>query len=209
MNYTDTQLERMRGPWIRTFTKRIVNPLELTPEDIDIEDIAHHLATFNRFVGALRFPMSIAQHSVNVSRLLGVSHGEDAAMYGLLHDASEAYLGDVSKWLKGQPEMAFYRDAEDRATRVILERFGLNPFDMEVLYGDALEAADRLMVRVEGELGFDIPELIPGNDRYGSVTEAEWREVNDAISHRSLSEMDWRNAKMHFLLEYKQLTRIK
>jgi hypothetical protein len=183
--------------------------MHLRPEDIDIEDIAHHLACSNRFVGALRTPVSIAQHSICVARLVGGWAGKEYALYGLLHDASEAYLGDVSKWVKEHPSMERYRDAENLAQAVIYERFGLSYVDMEHESGAVLERADRLMVRVEGELGFDVPELIPGNDRYGAVTDEEWKDVRQLAGGFLTRELDWRSAKTLFLLEYKDLTRIR
>lgn len=205
--YTERELELMKGPWIRTFTRRIVNPLDLRPEDIDINDIAHHLATTNRFVGALYHPVSIAQHSICVGRLLRGWMGPEFGLYGLLHDASEAYLGDVSKWLKQHPEMWFYRDAEERGQRTIEEKFGLNPFDMAVKAGSELERADRLMVRVEGQMGFYIPELIPNNERYAAVTAEEWRDVHQLIGPEMLGENDWRFIQTRFLLEFQGLRR--
>lgn len=209
--YNRVQLEKMKGPWIRTFSRHIVNPLDLQPEDVDIDDIAHHLATLNRFVGALRHPVSVAQHSICVSRLLRGWMGPQFALYGLLHDASEAYLGDVSKWLKGQPGMAFYREAEEKAEAVIYRKYGLEPewAEAQMKPGGTMERADRLMVRVEGELGFDVPELIPMNDRYPAVTEEEWADVRRFIGGQLLAELDWRFAKLQFLLEFKEAVRIK
>lgn len=202
-----TDAEKMRGPWIRTYTKRIVNPLDLSTEDICIEDIAHHLATLNRFVGALGHPVSIAQHSICVARLMQGWMGPKFALYGLLHDASEAYLGDVSKWLKGHAAMWFYRDAEERAQFVIEKRFGLNSFDMSVVAGGTLERADRLMVRAEGEMGFDIPELIPNNERYATVTAEEWSDIQMLIGSHLLRELDWRTTEQLFLAEFREASR--
>jgi hypothetical protein len=120
-----------------------VDPLDLRVEDIQLEDIAHHLSCINRFNGALHTPVNVAQHSVYVSRLLD---GTGLEMVGLLHDAPEAYLGDMVKWLKATPQMAAFREAEDRAWSRIAERFNLDP----VLIDDPrLEEADRLMVRFE------------------------------------------------------------
>src|SRR5580765_2644929 len=84
-------------PLILTFSGKHVNPLNLRPEDIDIVDIAHALACCNRFAGHCRRPINVAQHSVYVSRLCDDTGFERQA---LLHDASEAYLGDITKWLK-------------------------------------------------------------------------------------------------------------
>jgi hypothetical protein len=146
--------ERLRKPMLTTFTGRRVNPMDLKTADIDIRDIAHHLACINRWCGALREPISVAQHCVHVSWLL---RGTGLELDGLLHDASEAYLGDVSKWIKRHPSMESYREAEDRATAVIAERFGI-----QAEMPDAVEQADRLMINIEGDFGFQDWKPMPG-----------------------------------------------
>lgn len=132
-------------PFITTFTGKRVNPLDLHPEDICIQDIAHHLALLNRFVGATHRPVNIAQHSVYVSRLL---HGTPWEREGLFHDAAEAYLGDISKWVKRMPEMAMLREAEDRAWITISRVFALDVFTTPET-NPILRGADDLMVRYE------------------------------------------------------------
>lgn len=146
--------ERLRKPLLTTYTGRKLNPMDLQPTDIDIEDIAHHLACTNRWAGALREPISVAQHSVHVSWLLS---GSGFELEGLLHDAAETYLGDVTKWVKRHPSMEFYRQAEQRATRAISERFGI-PSAMS----DAVDRADRMMINIEGEYGFQGWQPMPG-----------------------------------------------
>lgn len=113
---------------IRMFSGIYVNPLDLRPEDICIEDIAHHLSLICRYTGACPFHFSVAQHSLMVSALMG-AHGlfnREAGLAGLLHDASEAYLNDIASPVKHDPRMAFYREAEDRAERIIFAKFGLD-----------------------------------------------------------------------------------
>lgn len=71
-----------------TVSGKRINLLNPDLSLIDIEDIAHHLSLINRYTGATPAPYSVAQHSVYVaeySKCLG----------GLLHDAHEAYIGDV------------------------------------------------------------------------------------------------------------------
>lgn len=146
--------ERLRKPMLTTFTGRRVNPMDLKAADIDIRDIAHHLACINRWCGALREPISVAQHCVHVSWLL---RGTGFELDGLLHDASEAYLGDVTKWVKRHPSMEFYREAESKATAVIAERFGI-----QAEMPEAVDRADRLMINIEGDFGFQDWKPLPG-----------------------------------------------
>jgi hypothetical protein len=66
---------------------------------------------------------SVAEHSVHVSKLCPA---EDA-LWGLLHDASEAYLVNLPRPLKLLPEFAAYREAERRLQLAVAVRFGLPP----------------------------------------------------------------------------------
>lgn len=103
-------------------------------KDIDIEDIAHCLSMLCRFSGATTEFYSVAHHSVLVSRVVCA----EAALAGLLHDASEAYLGDIIRPLKRN--LTFYRQTEDKVMAAICERFGLDDHDSslwkEVKRGD-------------------------------------------------------------------------
>jgi hypothetical protein len=69
--------------------------------DIDVGDIAHHLARIGRFGGATDGFYSVASHSVYVSRRLAeAGFSARTQLAGLLHDSAEAYLGDVVSHLK-------------------------------------------------------------------------------------------------------------
>ena len=82
----------MRNRNIVTYTGRLFDFWEPTPETICIEDIAHALALTNRYGGHTHTPYSVAEHCVRMSypELPG------DPLTNLLHDAAEAYVGDIA-----------------------------------------------------------------------------------------------------------------
>lgn len=110
-----------KGGFIVTYTGKNFYPLDPRIEDIDINDIIHALSNLSRFGGHCTNFYSVAQHCVLVSL---VCEKQDA-LWGLLHDASEAYLVDIPSPLKRCPEFEFYRTAEQNLMAVICDVFGL------------------------------------------------------------------------------------
>ncbi len=173
-----------------------VNPLRLTPTDIRIEDIAHALSLTNRFCGMTRFPISVAQHSAWASWICAPPD----ALQALLHDASEAYLHDVSKWVKQTPEFAGYRVAEARAQHVIYDAFGLPHED-----APSVEYADRVLVRWEGEQGFGHGWRVESDP---GVPHADYPPLT-ADERASLDDWEpwaWHIAERQFLRRFAELT---
>jgi hypothetical protein len=107
--------------FIGTFSGLRFWPLFPNPDDIVIADIAHALSNQCRFGGHASKFYSVAEHSVHVSQLCLPKD----ALWGLLHDASEAYLVDLPRPLKQLPEFSAYREAERRLQRAVAVRFGL------------------------------------------------------------------------------------
>ena len=139
---------------ITTFTGRSVNPFDLQPEDVDIRDIAHALARICRFGGHTVGFLSVAEHSLHVAyRCASAGY----ALEGLLHDASEAYLGDVPAPIKHNPAMYAYRRAEAQAQEAIATRFDLEVNRFATPQGDhghgfwpdAVADADRAELEVD------------------------------------------------------------
>lgn len=109
-----------RGGWMQTFTGRQFFPLSPEPLDIDVRDIAHALAMICRYGGHTNRFYSVAEHCVLMSEAVAPEH----ALWALLHDATEAYVGDMVRPLK--QHMPDYCAAEDRLMAVIADRFGLD-----------------------------------------------------------------------------------
>jgi hypothetical protein len=105
-------------PLIPTYTGKRVDPMHLDVEDICIEDIAHHLSLINRFTGATDMGYSVAQHSLVVC----ASAPEHVKLPALLHDAPEAYMGDMSHPMKHHTLMgSMFREVE-RFNELQIER---------------------------------------------------------------------------------------
>jgi hypothetical protein len=147
------------GPFIQTLSGRRVNPLHAAPEDIDPVDIANALANLCRFGGHSRGFYSVAQHSVIVCDLLEEQGATaDELMAALLHDAAEAYLGDLPHPIKHRSELgAVFRVAEKQLEAVINERFALPQAAARIKPLDrALLATER---RIFSTISWEWPEL--------------------------------------------------
>ena len=112
------------GATIETYTGLQFHILEPHPEEVNITDIAHALSMQCRFTGHTRFYYSVAQHSYLASFLVPPQFQLEA----LLHDASEAYIGDMSRPLKHFSECGrLYLEIEAKIEAVIKKKFGLPP----------------------------------------------------------------------------------
>lgn len=135
------------GDWIVTATGGRWYLTEPHPDDVRIEDIAHALSHVCRFGGHCREFYSVAEHSVHVLHLLQRTYPEDYLlhMHGLIHDASEAFIGDVVRPLK--ITMPDYQQLEAKTMEVILGALGIPPLSHEQEV--KLKHADNVMLMTE------------------------------------------------------------
>jgi hypothetical protein len=91
---------------VTTNSGRAVDLLLPDPTQICIADIAFALARINRWSGHHRDCISVASHSLHVCDVLEVSQYTPLMrMHGLLHDAAEAYIGDITRPMRAAMSM--------------------------------------------------------------------------------------------------------
>ena len=134
------------GPYLQTVSGRFVNPFDPDPSQLDIGDITRALAKTCRFGGHCRSFYSVAQHSVIVSELVEQRSGDPEDVFAaLMHDAAEAYLGDMPHPLKHRSALGeAFKAAERHLEQALQTRFNIKPDVPEIKRADrALLATER------------------------------------------------------------------
>lgn len=135
---------------IQTYTGRMVDPFFLRAEDIHPEDIAASLSKLCRYAGHTSRFYSVAEHCVLLSAVVPIEH----ALWALLHDAAEAYIGDLPRPIKRRfPE---FEEAEARILSSVSRAFSLP----SRIPGTVLEADLRITNDERAAL------MRPGNDAH-------------------------------------------
>lgn len=156
--------------WIQTYSRGQFFPLKPKAADVKIVDIAAALSKICRFTGHVSRFYSVAEHSVRVSfvsetvlRRHFLSQGvanppaatlNEIARWGLIHDASEAYLADIAAPVKRSAAFVNYRLAEDRLQAEVAKACGLKP-----IMPTEVKTADLIMLATEAI------QLLPGGPR--------------------------------------------
>lgn len=115
-----------KGHWIQTYTGVAYFPADPRVEDVRLADIAHALSQTCRFSGNCDRFYSVAEHSVYVSQCVPPEHALDA----LMHDAEEAYIGDMTRPVKEifrSHGITLFDELAALNWSVIAEKFGLSP----------------------------------------------------------------------------------
>lgn len=192
-----------RGQYMHSSSGRKIYPFDLRPEEIDIEVVAHHLATNNRWNGATqhklhrtRITFSVAEHSVYCARyvrdVLGFPEYE---LEALLHDGPEYIIGDMIRPLKHSPQIyPVYSAVEDKIEQVFAKKWNLlYPLPKEV------KMADEAVCEAESR------QIVPKDPR------DEWKSgvLHDesAVAPYEIQMLDAYSAKKFFLAEYEDAIR--
>lgn len=185
---------------IQTVSRRLVDPLNLRPEDVDLGDVVRSLSNQCRFGGQLDRFYSVAQHSLLVCdeciregyrRVLPWGEMFELAWWGLLHDAAEAYLVDLPTPVKSR--MLAYEAAEAAAQAAIAQKLGL-PWPMPDFVVEAdhrVLASEMRCLRGDTDLPYEpVPYLsivpVPSHEAY--------RRMADAVCKLSATEQRHRKA---------------
>lgn len=172
-----------KGNWIQTYTGKKFYPLDPRPEDIDIADIAHALSLQCRYGGHCGTFYSVAEHSILVAQAVP----RKDALWGLLHDASEAYLVDVPRPIKG--ELGNYYEIEANLMRVICDVFDL-PHDMPASVADVDQ---RIVLNERAKL-------------YEYAADLWGVEELEPLENCFVRGLEWRSAKEKFVDAFDTLT---
>jgi 5'-deoxynucleotidase YfbR-like HD superfamily hydrolase len=154
-------------------------------DGIHINDIAHCLANVCRFGGHVKKFYSVAQHSLEVSRLMPRRY----ALEGLLHDASEAYYGDMIRPLKNF--MPDFKKLEDNFNIVLCKKYRL---DNSNLANKLVKKSDN--TALAGEL-----QTILSKEKVDCYDTSEYKPPENKL----FKIMTPKQAKKAFLEEFKML----
>jgi hypothetical protein len=175
--------------FITTVSGHELHLTQPSPGAITLPCIAHSLAQINRFTGHCARPYSVAEHSVLVVQIMERDFGvtcPHALFAGLLHDAHEAYCGDMATPSKRVIGMAW--DAfEGRLQHAVRSAFAIH--SASLMWAESIKQADMLALATEKR---DLlpPTATPWVSLTG-IEPATWLRLNDGHRER-LSWADWR-----------------
>jgi hypothetical protein len=135
---TNDTVKHIEGPTILLHSGAYLDFARPEACNFTLLDVVHALSNICRFGGHSRFFYSVAEHSLLVSRLVT----NDCAWAGLMHDAAEAFIGDVVKPLKVL--LPDYAAVEDRVERAVFARF-----EVPLVLPLAVKVADRQALFIE------------------------------------------------------------
>lgn len=125
-----------------------------------LREIAHSLSQINRFTGHTEIPYNVAVHSVLVLRILrNKGYTVNVLRWGIMHDATEAYVGDMASPLKAMNPG--YKVIENRVGACIASCYRMElPEPLPVKWADTVAlVAERKRFLPAGDVGNHWPEI--------------------------------------------------
>lgn len=159
--------------WITTYSGNKLHYEEPSPDEINIEDIAHALSLKCRFSGHCFKFYSVAEHSVRVAELLP----DELKLSGLLHDAAEAYIPDIPRPIKVSYGL---KAVEDVIKEVINAKFGL-------VESPLIREADNILIATEAR------DLMPNT--------TDWAKLPEPLEEKIIP-LSQDSAKIAFMHHY-------
>lgn len=137
--------------WIQTRTGAVFDFEDMGSSPVRPDDVAWSIAHQCRFNGHTRVFYSVAEHSIEMLRLAqkhgyAERHGPALELAILVHDAHEAYVGDVPRPIKGMLGKA-WADFESACERCVRDRLGAGEIDDAVW--ELVSRLDKSMLRIE------------------------------------------------------------
>ena len=173
--------------YIITYTKRKFNPIVPTEEDIVIEDVAHALSLLSRAGGHSEQFYSVAQHCINCTyEALARGYSERIQLACLLHDASEAYIGDVTRPFK--KHLLYYLEVEERLQASIWHILGVTR-----------------LTEAEEEKVYEIDDAMLYHEFLQLMDESISEKKARLKAQPNFSERYFKEVEQEFLLLYKDL----
>ncbi|MGI5849769.1 MAG: phosphohydrolase [Christensenellales bacterium] len=173
--------------FIRTFSGIRMDPYNIKPGEVFIEDIAHALSMMVRANGHIKVFYSIAQHSINCALEANNRGFQNRVQLAcLMHDAAECYIADVPRPVKYR--LKGYDEIERHVTDIVFASFGI----------DNLTETELEMVKQidDAMLYYEFKAL--ANTRISEV-------IPDISMQHDFAQRRIEDVKGHFLSEFRRL----
>jgi hypothetical protein len=163
-------------PHIQTISGEMIPLASPEPHHIRLPEIALALSRIPRFNGHTLQPWSVAQHSLLVLHLMPDTATPTERLAALLHDAHEAYIGDITS-----PVAAAIRGQRDACpidglkTLFNVAIAGALAFDPALFHHPAIKRADAYALAIEHKILMATPakpwpDLLPPPDDAPDLT---------------------------------------
>jgi hypothetical protein len=179
----------MNSTTMLTVTGALLDLRRPRAADISILDIAHSLALINRYTGHTSRPYSVAEHSLLVAELMQREYGvrdPAALLAGLLHDAAEAYTGDLGSPMK---HLLGWKWADDVTPleAMVADRFGV--LEQTRAWASIIKRCDLMALAMERR---DLlPPGGPAWPQLDGIKVCDWLSLSERAG---MGWQDWRQA---------------